>query len=216
MRGAVRQVEWVGDDDPERLEAATITLAADRLDALGTSRTADYVTSWSLETGPGWVTSRLDVAVFGRGFVRRLALARDAHGRWTSHAEHEGTRLHHGQELDAPGISAEDAAAGALDGADDCDLALCPVTNSMPILRLGAHRQEVRETAFVMAWVALPSLAVIRSEQLYSAGPYDAEAGHAVVRYSSRSRDFTGDLTVDPDGLVIDYPQLARRVRTRA
>ena len=57
MRGAVRHVEWVGDDDPERLEAATITLAPDRLDALGTSRATDYVAHWALETGPGWVTS---------------------------------------------------------------------------------------------------------------------------------------------------------------
>src|SRR6478735_2542442 len=98
MRGAVRHVEWVGDDAPERLEAATITLAEDRLDALGTSRTTDYVTSWSLETGPGWVTSRLDIAVFGRGFTRRLTLARDAHGRWTSEATQRGTRLYLGHE----------------------------------------------------------------------------------------------------------------------
>ncbi|KRC49992.1 hypothetical protein ASE16_13885 [Leifsonia sp. Root227] len=215
MRGAVRQVEWVGDDDPERLEAATITIAGDRLDALGTSRTADYVTSWSLETGQGWVTSRLDVAVFGRGFTRRLALARDARGRWTSDVAQNGTRRFHDEELPDPGISYADAASGALDGADDCDLALCPVTNTMPILRLGAHQRAVQETAFVMAWVALPSLAVVRSEQLYSSGPYDPEAGHAVVRYSSGSRDFTGDVTVDQDGVVIDYPQLARRIRTR-
>lgn len=215
MRGAVRQVEWVGDDDPDRLEAATITIAADRLDALGTSRTTDYVTSWSLETGPGWVTSRLEVAVFGRGFLRRLTLARDAHGRWTTEATQQGVRHYRGEELDDPGIRDIDAASGAFDGADDCDLALCPVTNTMPILRLGAHRKEVEEEAFVMAWVALPSLAVVRSEQLYSSGPYDPEAGHAVVRYSSASRDFVGDLSVDQDGVVIDYPQLARRIRTR-
>ncbi|MGO4595582.1 putative glycolipid-binding domain-containing protein [Leifsonia sp. 2TAF2] len=202
-------------DDPERLEAATITLAEDRLDALGTSRTTDYVTSWSLETGPEWVTSRLDVAVFGRGFMRRLTLARDAHGRWTSEATQQGTRLYRGHELDEPGISDDDLRAGALDGADDCDLALCPVTNTMPILRLGAHRQQVAETAFVMAWVALPSLAVIRSEQLYSSEPYDPRTGHATVRYTSATRDFTADLTVDPDGVVIDYPRLARRIRTR-
>ncbi|WP_285113730.1 putative glycolipid-binding domain-containing protein [Leifsonia sp. fls2-241-R2A-40a] len=205
----MRHVEWVGDDDPERLEAATITLAEDRLDALGTSRTTDYVTSWSLETGPSWVTTRLDVAVFGRGFSRRLVLVRDAHGRWTSEAAQEGVRTHQGEELDDPGI----AGGESLDGADDCDLALCPVTNTMPILRLGAHRQEVAETRFVMAWVALPSLAVIRSEQLYRSGPYDPAAGHAVVRYTSATRDFTSELTVDHDGVVIDYPQLARRIR---
>jgi hypothetical protein len=35
------------------------------------------------------------------------------------------------------------------------------------------------------------------------------------VRYQSASRDFTADLTVDPDGIVIDYPRLAKRIRTR-
>ncbi|MFF1878794.1 putative glycolipid-binding domain-containing protein [Leifsonia sp. NPDC058230] len=205
-------MEWIGDDDPERLEAATITVAPDRLDALGTSRTTDYVTTWSLETGQDWVTARLDVAVSGRGWRRRLALARDAHGRWTSEAEATGVADFHGETMAEPGIRD----ASALDGALDCDLALCPVTNSMPILRLGALEAAVPETRLVMAWVALPSLEVIRSDQLYSsAAALDKAAGHGVVRYQSASRDFIGDLTVDPDGIVIDYPHLARRIRTR-
>jgi hypothetical protein len=212
MRGKLRHVEWIGDDDPERLEAATITLASDRLDALGTSRTTDYVSNWSLETGPEWVTSRLDVAVSGRGWTRRLMLVRDAHGRWESEAEATGLTGYHGETMAEPGIRD----ASALDGAFDCDLALCPVTNTMPIMRLGALDAAVPETRLVMAWVALPSLEVIRSDQIYSsAAPLDKAAGHGVVRYQSASRDFAGDLTVDPDGIVIDYPQLARRIRTR-
>ncbi|HEV7184552.1 MAG TPA: putative glycolipid-binding domain-containing protein [Leifsonia sp.] len=213
MRGAVRHVEWVGDDDPERLEAATITLAPDRLDALGTSRTTDYVAGWALETGPAWVTTRLDVAVSGRGWSRRLMLARDAHGRWTSEADAQGLNRYRDEPMAEPGI--RDAAS--IEGALDCDLALCPVTNTMPILRLGALADAVPESAFVMAWVALPSLEVVRSDQLYSSeAPFSAATGHGVVRYQSGSRDFVGDLTVDPDGIVIDYPGLARRIRTRA
>ncbi|GAA1445346.1 putative glycolipid-binding domain-containing protein [Leifsonia poae] len=212
MRGSVRHVEWIGDDDPERLEAATVTLAADRLDALGVSRTTDYVTNWSLETGEGWVTSRLDVAVSGRGWRRRLVLARDAHGRWTSDTGTSGHAVHQGVPLGEPGIADPLSLAGAL----DCDLALCPVTNTMPILRLGLLAAPTEERHLVMAWVALPSLEVVRSDQVYSsAAPYDPAAGHGVVRYQSATRDFTADLTVDADGLVIDYPQLARRIRAR-
>ncbi|MFF1634826.1 putative glycolipid-binding domain-containing protein [Leifsonia sp. NPDC058248] len=212
MRGAVRHVEWVGDDDPERLEAATVTLAADRLDALGTSRTTDYVTQWSLETGPGWVTTRLDIGVSGRGWSRRLALTRDAHGRWSSESHYSGHPVYEGALMAAPGI--RDPAS--LDGALDCDLALCPVTNSMPMLRLGVLDAATPETRFVMAWVALPSLEVVRSDQVYSSmAALDPAAGHGVVQYQSASRDFTADLTVDPDGIVIDYPRLAKRIRTR-
>jgi len=212
MREQVRHVAWVGDEDPERLEAATVTLGADRLVALGTSRTRDYVTSWSLETGPDWVTSRLDVAVFGHGWRRSLSLSRSHDGHWSSEAEATGRSVSDGEGMPVPGIQDADA----IDGALDCDLALCPVTNTMPILRLGALDRAVPETRLVMAWVALPSLAVIRSDQLYSSvAPIDAAAGHGVVRYQSASRDFVADLTVDPEGLVIDYPQLAKRIRPR-
>lgn len=211
MRGAVRHVEWVGDEDPERLEAATVTLGADRLDALGVSRTTDYVVSWSLETGAEWVTTRLDVSVTGRGFTRWLVLRRDAGGRWTSESWTHGSDTHHGERMADPGIQNP----ASLDAAVDCDLALCPVTNTMPILRLGALR-GVEETELTMAWVDLPSLEVRASRQVYAAEhPYDPAAGRATVRYRSADRGFVADLGVDEDGLVIDYPRLARRVRTR-
>lgn len=51
----------------------------------------------------------------------------------------------------------------------------------------------------------MPSLAVIASPQIYTG--IDTEH----VRYTSGTRDFTADLTVDEDGVVIDYPQLAER-----
>lgn len=211
MRGAVRHVEWVGDEDPERLEAAVVTFAPDRLDALGTSRTTDYVVSWELETSSGWTTDRLSVAVAGRGFTRWLVLARDAHGRWTSESFTHGETRYHDTPMAEPGI----VSPSDLDGALDCDLALCPVTNTMPILRLGALR-GLEETELTMAWVDLPSLEVVASRQAYSAErPFDPEAGRGIVRYRSVGSGFTADLGVDEDGLVIDYPRLARRIRTR-
>ncbi|MFF2052210.1 putative glycolipid-binding domain-containing protein [Leifsonia sp. NPDC058194] len=210
VRGAVRHVEWVGDEDPERLEAATVTLAPDRLDALGVSRTTDYVASWSLETGPDWVTTRLDVSVTGRGFTRWLVLRRDTGGRWTSESWTHGSGDFHGATMAAPGLADAESVHDAL----DCDLALCPVTNTMPVLRLGALR-GVEETELTMAWVDLPSLEVRASRQAYSGvEPFDAASGRGVVRYRSADRGFIADLGVDEDGLVIDYPRIARRIRT--
>ena len=82
----------------------------------------------------------------------------------------------------------------------------------MPILRLRA-REGLAETELTMAWVDLPSLAVIPSRQAYSAAkPYDPASGHSVVRYRSVGDTFMADLTVDEDGIVIDYPRLARRI----
>ncbi len=202
--GRTRFVAWRGDDDPDRLEAATITLGADRFSALGTSRAADYTTSWALETGSGWVTQRLEVGVTGHGWWRHLTLTRDPGGHWTSEVETGGDA-----DLPAPGI----VDAASIEGALDCDLALCPVTNTMPILRLGLLDGADSETELVMAWVDLPSLRVIRSDQVYGAvRRFDAEEANAVVRYQSANRSFVADLTVDEDGIVIDYPQLARRI----
>lgn len=207
MRGAVRHVEWVGDEDPQRLEAAVLTLAPDRLDALGTSRTTDYVTSWALETGPDWVTSRLSVSVAGRGFTRWLVLTRSTHGTWSTETYAHGDVRYHGERMPDAGSAHPEA----LDDALDCDLALCPVTNTMPILRLRA-REGLAETELTMAWVDLPSLAVVPSRQAYSAEAYDPASGHGVVRYRSVGGTFMADLTVDEDGVVIDYPRLARRI----
>lgn len=203
-----RYVAWRGwDDDPDRLEAATVTLHDDRLDALGTSRAPGYVTAWSLTTGPGWVTRRLEVTARGVGWARHLELVRGPDGAWQARTDETGTPP---EDLAAPGVEASDA----LDGAVDCDIALCPVTNTMPIRRLGLLGDDAPtgETALVMAWVDVPSLRVLRSDQLYAArSPLDPGTGRAVVTYTSATRDFTADLTVDADGLVVDYPQLARR-----
>lgn len=209
MSASTRHVAWTGwDDDPDRLEAATVAVRDDRLAALGTSRATSYATAWALRTGPGWVTEHLDVSVRGLGWSRHLDLVRTPDGAWRADVRESGTPP---SGLAAPGI----ADPASLDGALDCDVALCPVTNTMPILRLGllGDRPPSGETRLVMAWVDLPSLAVLRSDQVYAARePLDPTTGQGVVTYTSATRDFTADLTVDADALVVDYPHLARRL----
>jgi len=209
VSASTRHVAWTGwDDDPDRLEAATVAVRDDRLAALGTSRATSYATAWALRTGPGWVTEQLDVSVRGLGWSRHLDLVRTPDGAWRADVRESGTPP---SGLATPGI----ADPASLDDALDCDVALCPVTNTMPILRLGllGDRPPPDETRLVMAWVDLPSLAVLRSDQVYAARePLDPATGQGVVTYTSATRDFTADLTVDADGLVVDYPHLARRL----
>ncbi|MCB7135534.1 putative glycolipid-binding domain-containing protein [Cellulosimicrobium marinum] len=210
-RTRTRHVAWTGwDDDPHRLEAATFTLHPNRLDAHGTSRATGYATAWALTTGPGWVTERLEVTARGPGWARHLDLTRSPDGAWLADVATSGRAPGH---LGPPGLDDP----SVLDGAVDCDLALCPATNTMPVLRLGlpGDAAPAGETSLVMAWVDLPSLRVLRSEQVYApASPVDPATGHGTVRYTSATRDFTADLTVDADGIVVDYPQLARRLGT--
>ena len=92
-----------------------------------------------------------------------------------------------------------------VEGALDCDLSNSPVTNFMPARRLAGEPVD-----HVMAWVSLPDLAVVRSEQRYE--PIDAQH----VRYIGLDTDFTAELELDADGVVVRYPRMAERVPSGA
>ncbi|GAA0036558.1 putative glycolipid-binding domain-containing protein [Brevibacterium metallidurans] len=193
-----RQVSWVGVDDPVRRDSADVLLD-DGLRAFGRQVTDDYAAAWTVDARDGWITRTVAVAVQGRGWARTLILNRDSDtGRWTSATHERGAPP---TSLPRPGI----VDADALDEALDCDLGMCPLTNTMPIRRLGVQTDTAAEHSLTMAWIDMPSLEVIAGPQIYTG--IDAD----YVRYTSGTRDFTAELTVDEDGLVIDYPQLAER-----
>lgn len=192
-----RRHSWIGIDDPHRHDHARVRLSTEGLTAHGSSTTDQYATSWSLEVGPGWITRALHVDVRAESWSRALDLVRDADGRWSASSHSEGDA-----DLPEPGL----LPGVDLDGAVDCDLGLCPLTNVMPIRRLGLLDAAVEDTALVMAWVDVPSLQVRRSGQVYGS----TAPGH--VRYTSLSRNVSVDLDVDEDGVVLEYPGLARPV----
>ncbi len=197
-----RMVTWAGvDDDPERLDRATIDLAPDAMRAFGSSHTRSFATGWSLDVGPGWVTRSIGVTCRGLGWWRSLTLTRHPDGRWESRQDAEGD-----PDLPAPGL----ADPASVEGALDCDLGLSPVTNTMPVRRLRLLDDVVPPTPLVLAWIDVPSLQVVRDEQVYaSAG--DGSTPRRVT-FSSRDHDFSTTFTVDEDGLVVDYPGIARRL----
>lgn len=95
-----------------------------------------------------------------------------------------------------------------LDDAQDLDLAGCPLTNTMPILRHGLHVGQ-GDHDFLMAFIEVPRLRVVPSRQHYT-HLRRLDGGGAIVRYQSGS--FESDLTIDSDGFVVDYPQLGHRL----
>jgi hypothetical protein len=171
-------------------ESAWMRVAGLRLRAVGRAvgqLPVPYWLSYTLETDNRAVTTRLEVTVTVPDSERRLELRRDQLG-WIV----DGQRR--------PDL------ADAL----DCDLASSPVTNTMPVIRHELQRSPGGEQ-FVMAFVAVPSLRVGAVRQAYThLGLVD---GGARVRYSSG--EYSSDLLVDEDGLVIDYPTMARRIGPR-
>jgi hypothetical protein len=92
--------------------------------------------------------------------------------------------------------------------ARDIDIENSPLTNTMPILREGFRAGGSGD--FVMAFVRMPTLRVEASPQRYE--PVRTTENGSVVRYISRDGDFTADLELDADGLLVHYPRLATRV----
>jgi hypothetical protein len=185
--------------DAWRAEYADVALDADRLLARGTQIGVEplpYRLTYSLDTAPGFITARLTMDAVGAGWSRRLDLAREARGAWHLSVDAAGR-----VDLPAPGGD-----VGDFSEALDCDIAHCPVTNTMPVLRKGLiGGGEAKD--FVMAWISVPDLAVFRSEQRYE--PVDG----STVRFVALDDDFTAELELDSNGLVVHYPQMAERVQ---
>ena len=177
---------------------STNTLSANGV-ALGTDPVV-YRLDYTLETGPGFVTSKLVVTARGNAWKRTLDLSRSNSGQWTMSAEGEGEPT-----LPAPGGD-----VAQLAGALDCDLGLSPLTNTMPVLRHGLLG-TAGSAAFLMAWVSVPDLGVHPSAQRYTSIPGSSD-DRSIVRYESLDSAFSADLTFDADGIVVDYPGLARRL----
>jgi uncharacterized protein len=91
-------------------------------------------------------------------------------------------------------------------GALDVDLPVTPATNTLPIRRL-AGRDVGQATDFKMAWVQFPGLEVLDSAQRYERLAPD--------RWRFSTGDFTAELLVDPEGLVLDYSGLFRSLAYR-
>lgn len=96
-------------------------------------------------------------------------------------------------------------------GCVDLDIAATPFTNTLPIRRLRLNEGDTAEIS--AAYVDLPELGVEPVRQRYTAlAPL---AGNDVYRYESLESGFCANLSVDADGLVIDYPPIWRRVLPR-
>ncbi|HXV97849.1 MAG TPA: putative glycolipid-binding domain-containing protein [Anaerolineae bacterium] len=90
----------------------------------------------------------------------------------------------------------------------DIDISATPFTNTLPIRRLGLQPGE--STEIRVAYIAIPSLQLSPALQRYTC--LAQQPDHSLYRFESPADDFTADIQVDQDGLVVEYPGLFRRV----
>ncbi|MBE9182758.1 putative glycolipid-binding domain-containing protein [Oculatella sp. LEGE 06141] len=161
-----------------------------------TERVADSVVlAFDEEHGPFRLTYRLswdeswrlhdaELVVATEHSTKSLSLRTDGQGQWR----------------DGDGQS-----NAKLDGCVDIDIWPTPFTNSFPIRREPMAVGERRQ--FRMAWVSAPDLTVHPQQQAYT-----RLSERLYLFENLDGSGFTAQLPVDEDGIVLDYPDLFRRV----
>lgn len=166
---------------------------------------APYTCRYQLTTDQNWAANRLAVEAEGAGWSRSVRLERTA-DRWRITTSEQG-------DLDGALVAAGYPRAG-LPGTDDpgrlgeavdVDVSACSLFNTLPVRRLGLlDAPPGTERRIIVAWVLMPGLMVVRTEQVYTA------LGGYRVRFASDT--FTTEIDLDSAGYVMRYPGLAERV----
>jgi uncharacterized protein len=207
--GRMRRYLWM-KDDPAGMEQAELSVGARGLAARSVafgSVPVPYRLDMDLMTGADWVTRRLALTAFGDGWARWLVLERDTDGVWSGSQSADGSApLAVVAAVPSSTVGPADVPAHVL----DVDVQWSPVTNLMPVRRLGLDRPGSTGT-FTMAWVSVPSLAMTLDEQHYTLVGVDE--GDVCVRFEEGDGSFTAVIRCDADGVALDYPGIARRVR---
>lgn len=156
----------------------------------GAAVTRDEAGAWSLRfsviADRAWLTRTVFVEVLADDGLERVTLSVDGLGEWT---------------LDGRPWP-------ELRGCTDVDVSATPLTNALPVNRLGLPVGG--EASVDVAWLDVPSLAVHRVRQVYRRGPDDAR-GLATYTYADPTYGEFG-ITVDRAGLVVAYQGLFARV----
>ena len=141
--------------------------------------------TYRLTWNESWQLSDAELVVATERSTRSLCLQTDGQGHW--------------QHSDGRTIE-------ELNGCIDIDIWPTPFTNSFPIHREPMAVGERRQ--FHMAWIFAPDLKVHPQLQAYT-----RLADRLYLFENLDGSGFMAELPLDEDGIVVDYPELFRRVK---
>lgn len=172
------EIVWTGLEDPTR-ECCRVDEGAQGVLVESRIDGGSGECSYTLEATAGWEFTRLVLRAGGEEVdVRRL-----------------------GEDWTVDGHLRPD-----LRDAREVDISVSPLSNTLPIRRLGLAVGESAD--IITAYISLPELTVTTDPQRYT------RTNHDQYLYESRDSDFRRTVTVDRAGLVIDYPGLFTREDT--
>lgn len=141
---------------------------------------------YQIDTDLQWRVQQLKVELLDQA-SQKLQLKSNGAGRW--------------QQGDGTSVP-------ELDGCIDVDLSATPFTNTLAIRRLALQPGDVQELSVV--FVAVPEMEFRAVPQRYTCLETNSQGG--MYKYEGLLRNFSADLLIDRDGLVIEYPNAFRRV----
>ncbi|SES79191.1 hypothetical protein SAMN05216389_102193 [Oceanobacillus limi] len=137
---------------------------------------------YNVELDKHWLTKKLSINVDN---IDRLELHTDREGNW---------------------FNSDGEIIGSLNGAIDIDISATPFSNSLPINRINWRINQIKY--FHMVYISVPSLEIKKVPQSYH---YIRKEGE--LRYFKyRCYDYETIISVDSNGLVVDYPNIFSRV----
>jgi uncharacterized protein len=167
------------------LENNTAGLATDSV-VLGIRDGNPFRAHYQIEVNQNWRVQHLQVKLL-QPEGKTLSLKSDGEGHWWHY---------------------DGAALPELTGCVDIDLSATPFTNTLAIRRLALQPGEVQEISVI--YVSVPDLEVRAVPQRYTCLELNSQGG--IYRYEGLYRNFMVELLVDRNGLVIEYPQMFRRI----
>ena len=173
--------QWPGAEQAEvQMQPGRIWMQGMALAAHGNM---PYRTEYAITCGPDWQVRSFALSCRLMGSNARLTGRRDAEGRWYGED---------GQEL--PDLA----------GCTEIDIRITPLTNTLPIRRLGLSEGESAEVKAV--YIRVPELTMEPMRQRYT------NLGGGRYRYENLASGFAAEITVDEQGLVVDYPTAFTRI----
>jgi len=175
------------------MESVRVQLSGKRIKANGRIVAAEADTNpafaayYDLLTDETGATKRLGMTVTVAERERQLVVARDEENMWMV-TDHQGE------------------SRAAYQGALDVDVVFSPFFNALPIRRVGLNERADSVTVPTI-YVRLPEMSVTSAVVSYNSPAAGAREG---IKVHSPVSDVT--LTVDADGFIVNYPDLAERI----
>ncbi len=153
---------------------------------VGMSNRMPFRLQYEMACDSNWNVKELSLTLLSSN-PNSVKIRADGQGRWSTHA---------GDPVPS------------LEGCIDVDISATPFTNTLPIRRLELRPGQSAE--LLVAYVLIPEMELMTDKQRYTCLEFNAHGG--LYKYENMESDFKAELSIDSDGLVIDYPGLFKSI----